>query len=431
MLKNKIHVAALIVFIGCFAIHHISYGQLSSSTYSSLGVGVFNNSGLTQNQGMGGMGISFGNSYSINHVNPAVSVKNTAYGFQAALNYNKLTAATELASEDLDGGGLSYVAMSFPVVPRKVTLGFGLNQLTGVDYNIIVNTPVAGTDLISKNTIVGTGGLSQVYLQSGFQVYKNLSLGVEGAYTFGSTIRNNQLNLLDTDLNSVGISSEYYERLTFSDVVFKGGAYYAQPLGNQQYLNIGAIYQIFGDVNGREFAKVAESGQASIPNSDGDVIADNVSGNVFIPAKLGYGVTYEKINKFAVGVEAQFQDFSSFRAFNASSPSGNMGKAFKFSLGGQYIPNAFSLESLLSRSTIRAGIEYERLPFQVNQKNVDDIGINFGTSIPIYSMSLLNLALKAGKRGTVNDGLVRENYIKVSLGLSINDNSWFYKKVFE
>ena len=149
------------------------------------------------------------------------------------------------------------------------------------------------------------------------------------------------------------------------------------------------------DVNGREFAKVAESGQASIPNSDGDVIADNVSGNVFIPAKLGYGVTYEKINKFAVGVEAQFQDFSSFRAFNASSPSGNMGKAFKFSLGGQYIPNAFSLESLLSRSTIRAGIEYERLPFQVNQKNVDDIGINFGTSIPIYSMSLLNLALKA------------------------------------
>lgn len=75
MLKNKIHVATLILFMGCFAIHHISYGQFSSSTYSSLGIGVFNNSGLTQNQGMGGMGVSFGNSYSINHVNPAVSVK--------------------------------------------------------------------------------------------------------------------------------------------------------------------------------------------------------------------------------------------------------------------------------------------------------------------------------------------------------------------
>ena len=431
MLKNKIHVAALIIFVGCFAIHNISYGQFSSSTYSSLGVGVFNNSGLTHNQGMGGMGISFGNSYSVNHVNPAISVKNGAYAFQSAFNYNKLTAATELSSEDLDGGGLSYVAMSFPVIPRRFTVGLGLNQLTGVDYNITVNSPVVNTDLVSKNTIVGTGGLSQVYLQSGFQVYKNFSLGIEGAYTFGSTIRNNQLNLLDADLAPVGISTEYYERLTFSDVVLKGGAYYAQSLGNQQYLNIGAIYQVFGNVNGREFAKVAESGQASIPNSPGDVISDNVSGNVFIPAKLGYGVTYEKINKFAVGIEAQFQDFSSYRAFNASLPSENMGKSFKFSLGGQNIPNAFSLESLLSRSTIRAGIEYERLPFQVNQKNVDDIGINFGTSIPIYSLSLLNLAVKAGTRGTVNDGLVRENYIKVSLGLSINDNSWFYKKVFE
>jgi hypothetical protein len=431
MSKNKIPIAALVFFLGSFAIYHTSYGQFTSSTYSSLGVGVFNNSGLTHNQGMGGMGVSFGNSYSINHVNPAISVKNGTYSFQAAFNYNQLTAATESTSEQLDGGGLSYVAMSFPVIPRKFTLGLGLNQLTGVDYNIVVNTPVTNTDLVSKNTIVGTGGISQVYLQSGFQVYKNLSLGLEGAYTFGSTIRTNRLNLLNPDLNPVGISSEYYERLTFSDVVFKGGAYYAQPLGSQQYLNFGAIYQVFGNVNGKEFAKMAESGQASIPNSPGDIVSDNIQGNVFIPVKSGYGVTYEKINKFAVGVEAQFQDFSSFRAFNATTESNTMGKSFKFSFGGQYIPNAFSLESLLSRSTIRAGIEYERLPFQVNQRNVDDIGINFGTSIPIYSLSLLNLAVKAGSRGTVNDGLVRENYIKVSLGISINDNSWFYKKVFE
>ena len=100
------------------------------------------------------------------------------------------------------------MAMSFPLIPRKFTMGIGLNQLTGVDYNITVNSPVVNTDLVSNNTIVGTGGLSQVYLQSGFQIYKNLSLGVEGAYTFGSTIRTNQLNLLDADLNAVGISSE-------------------------------------------------------------------------------------------------------------------------------------------------------------------------------------------------------------------------------
>lgn len=416
-------------FLGFGVIHHTSFAQFSSSTYSSLGVGVFNNSGLTQNQGMGGMGISFGNSYSVNHVNPAISVKNTAYSFQAALNYNQMSAATESSSEQLDGGGLSYVAMSFPVIPRKFTMGLGLNQLTGVDYNITVNSPVTNTDLVAQNIIEGRGGLSQVYLQGGFQVYKSLSLGLEGAYTFGSTIRTNQLDLLDTAMNGIGISSEYYERLTFSDVTFKASIFYAQPLGDEKYLNLGAIYHMYGDINGKEFAKMAESGQASIPNSPGDVLADNISGSIFLPNKIGYGVTYEKINKFAIGVEAQFQDFTDFRDFNASE--GNLQNAFKLALGGQYIPNAFSMESMLSRSTFRAGLEYERLPYLLNQNQIDDIGINFGTSIPVYSLSLLNVAVKVGTRGTVSDGLVRENYFKVSLGISINDNSWFYKKVFE
>ncbi len=429
MSKNKLVVTALVFTLGFVVIHHTSFAQFSSSTYSSLGVGVFNNSGLTQNQGMGGMGISFGNSYSVNHVNPAISVKNAAFGFQAALNYNQLSAATEASSEKLDGGGLSYVAMSFPVVPRRFTMGLGLNQLTGVDYNITVNSAVTNTELTSQNIIEGRGGLSQVYLQSGFQVYKGLSLGLEGAYTFGSTIRSNQLDLLDEEMNSVGISSEYYERLTFSDVTFKGGVYYAQPLGDEKYLNLGAIYQVFGDINGKEFAKMGESGQASIPNSPGDIIADNVSGSVFLPNKIGYGVTYEKINKFAIGLEAQFQDFTEYRGFNATE--GNLGNAYKLSLGGQYIPDAFSLGSVFSRSTFRAGLEYEQLPFLLNDNQIDDIGINFGTSIPVYSLSLLNVAVKVGTRGTVNDGLVRENYFEVSLGISINDNSWFYKKVFE
>ncbi|MEX2512015.1 MAG: hypothetical protein WD398_03845 [Cyclobacteriaceae bacterium] len=425
---NKTHLV-LVFTLAYLMVSHNVFAQFSSSTYSSLGVGEFNNSGLTQNQAMGGLGISFGNGFSVNQVNPAIAVKNTAFSFQAALNYNRLTAATDSGSELLDGGGLSYVAMSFPFVPRKWTMGFGLNQLTGVDYNLTVNTPVTNTDLVSQNTIEGRGGLSEVYLQSGFQLAKSLSLGIQGAYTFGSTIRTNQLDLLNENLNSVGISTEYYERLTFSDVTLKGGLYYVQSLGNQKYLNFGAIYHYFGNINGKEFAKMGESGQASIPNSPGDVLSDDVYGNIFIPDKLGYGVTYEKINKFAIGIEGQFQDFTQYRGFNGAE--GNLGKSFKLGLGGQFTPDPFSLESMLSRSTFRAGLEYERLPYVLNDTRVDDIGINFGTSIPIHTMSLLNLAVKVGTRGTVDNGLIRENYLKVSLGLSINDNSWFYKKVFE
>jgi hypothetical protein len=46
-------------------------------------------------------------------------------------------------------------------------------------------------------------------------------------------------------------------------------------------------------------------------------------------------------------------------------------------------------------------------------------------------LSLLNLAVKVGRRGTVENGLIQEAYVNFSLGLSLNDNSWFYKRVFE
>jgi hypothetical protein len=41
------------------------------------------------------------------------------------------------------------------------------------------------------------------------------------------------------------------------------------------------------------------------------------------------------------------------------------------------------------------------------------------------------MALKVGQRGTLDAGLIRENYVNFTLGFSLNDNSWFYKRVFE
>ncbi|EON79295.1 putative outer membrane protein [Lunatimonas lonarensis] len=416
------------LLLGLFSIQS-SFAQSTSSTYSSLGIGEFNNSGLTQNQAMGGMGISYGSSFSVNNVNPAISIKNYAYSFQAALNYNTLDAATSTSSDRVDGGGLSYVTMSFPLIPRKWSMGLGLNQVTGVDYNLSYLGPVVNSDLLSRNNIQGRGGLSEVYLQTGFQVVKNLSLGIHGSYLFGSTIRTNQLELLNPESLPIGISSEYYERMTFSDLTFKGGLYYMAKIGDRKVLNLGAIYHLFGDINGKEFAKMAELGQSAIPNSPGNVLRDDEPGSIHIPQRFGYGVSYEKVDKFVVGLEMQHQDFSQFRGFNPGESS--LTNSFKVSLGGQYVPNPYSIESLFDRITFRSGVEFEKLPYFINDTEINDIGINFGASIPVYSMSLLNLAVKVGTRGTVDNGLIRENYFKVSLGISINDNSWFYKKVFE
>ncbi|WP_332912713.1 hypothetical protein [Algoriphagus boritolerans] len=403
--------------------------QNSASTYSALGIGEFNYSGLTQNQGMGGMGISYGTGWQANNVNPAITTRNTIFNFQAALNYKRLNVDNGTENSLVDGGGLSYLALSFPIKSGKFTSGMGLGQVTSVNYRLRVESTVDNSDLRANSFLRGDGGISEAYVNFGYLLAKNLSIGFHGSYLFGSTIRSNQLIITDTEGVEVGSPSEYYERLTVSDVAYKLGLHYMIKTSEKSNIHIGAIYQKFGDIKGTGFAKLAEIGEASDPDSDGDLIANDVSGSVYIPNRFGFGLTFERMNKYAIGVEGQFQDFTTYRNFFGDPLDLQATK--KLALGFQFVPDYMSFDNLFQRSTFRVGLEWLQTPYYLNQTNINDLGLNLGTSVYLNQLSMINLALKVGQRGTLEQGLIRENYVNFTLGFSLNDNSWFYKRVFE
>lgn len=407
----------------------VGYAQNSSSAYSALGIGEFNYGGQIQNQGMGGLGISFATGWNANTVNPALTTRNTIFNFQASLNYKRINVANDTEKSLVDGGGLSYIAISLPVKSGKFTTGLGLGQVSSINYKLKVDSPVNNSDLTASNNLQGDGGISEAYVNFGYLLAKNLSIGVHGSYLFGSSIRSNQLIVYDKGGVEVGRASEYYERVTVSDVALKFGAHYLVKTSEKSNIHLGAIYQKFGDVNGTAFAKLAAIGQASSLKADGDLIANNQRGSIYLPNRYGFGVSYEKINKFVVGLEGQYQDFSTFRNFFGDPLS--LQAAQKVGLGFQVVPDFMDFDNLLNRATYRMGLEWMQTPYYINQTTINDFGISFGTSIPVNQLSLLNLAFKAGSRGTLDKGLIRENYVNFTFGLSLNDNSWFYKRVFE
>jgi hypothetical protein len=425
---SKIKLQLLGVLCTFFLINGV-LAQTSSSTYSSLGLGEFNYSGTATNQGMGGLGISYGTGWGINQVNPALSTRNTIFNFEVAMNYSRINANNGVETSEVDGGGLSYLAFSLPVKPGKVTLGLGLNQLSSVNYRLLINSQVNNATINANNFIEGDGGISEAYISAGFLVAKNLSLGIQGSYLFGSTIRTNQLTLTDLEGAPVGIPSEYYERLTVTDVAFKLGAHYMIPMGTKKSLHLGAIYENLGKINSKAFAKLAAFGQANRLDTDGDLIANDEPGSVYIPNRYGFGVTFEKTNKYAIGLEGQFQDFKQYRSF-LDDPS-QLKEAIKIGLGFQIVPDYLSIDNTLKRTTYRIGLEFQQTPYYLNQTNINDIGINFGASLPLNQLSLMNFAIKVGQRGTTDNGLIQENYINFTLGFSLNDNSWFFKRVFD
>ena len=103
----------------------------------------------------------------------------------------------------------------------------------------------------------------------------------------------------------------------------------------------------------------------------------------------------------------------------------------RISAGFEYIPQAMSIRSYLQRVRYRAGIHHENSYLMLNNNQIKEFGISFGAGFPLpKSKSTGNFAIEFGKKGTVKDNLVRENYMKLSLYLNFYDY-WFVKRKFD
>ena len=61
-----------------------------------------------------------------------------------------------------------------------------------------------------------------------------------------------------------------------------------------------------------------------------------------------------------------------------------------------------------------------------------EYGLSFGLGFPIImprqQTSFINLAVEAGRFG-LSEGL-QETFVKMTIGFTLNDNSWFFKRKF-
>ena len=103
----------------------------------------------------------------------------------------------------------------------------------------------------------------------------------------------------------------------------------------------------------------------------------------------------------------------------------------RYSFGGYFIPNYNSYSSYLKRVTYRAGLRYENTGMILRNKSIEDFAVTAGLGLPLGgTFSKINVGLEIGKRGTVYNNLVEENYINLSIGLSLSDR-WFVKRKYD
>lgn len=405
--------------------------QSAASPYSIFGIGTLSNKALVYHNNMGGLGISNGKPWILNNINPALLPLNNFSTFDAGIYTEKRMLSTSDLNQSNTTGGLGYLTFGFPVKSNKWTMAVGLMPYSNVSYNIVtrgtvINHDEAGADYQYK----GDGGINQVYLSSGWQIIpKFLYFGVRAGYSFGtvtdeSTITINERVYRDEE-DTIGIaktfrSSTFNRSSRYSDFLFEGGIYMKKQIGKKMEVNLGFIYELASNMNTTRDETLEIIDDSPIPPTDTIVYDDK--GITFLPQKFGIGLSLSKAYKWTFGIDFYSRDWSQFKSDFGSEQE--LTQSYEIIIGGEFTPDFFSVNNYFKRATYQFGFNYEQTPVIINNTNIEDIGINFGVSLPVGSASILNVGFKYGQLGTTSNGLIREDYFKINLGMTFNDRSY-------
>ena len=395
---------------------------------------------------MGGMGATFSDPYQVNLINPA------SIGFLKATTFEigAFGRAANLQADNLDldtyAGNFSYMSIGFPMknpvnieLDRRPPLvdwrmNFALTPYSDVGYNIESRTAIPGQDSL-LTSFTGKGGTYKVGWTNSFE-YKDLAVGLDIGYFFGNII--NERSAFFDNLDNAYITNLVDEK-HLSGFVFKLGAIYKHKFGivddkATKVLTVGAYGSNNANINttSREFYRRLSSTFSALDPNSLDTIrnTNDVRGEINLPGEIGFGVMYEKINKFRVGFDFSASQWSNY---TENGESKNLMNTARIGFGGEFIPNHASYNRFWQRVRYRAGIHY-RTDARVDEFNeqLTETGVTIGMTLPVVlprgQKSWFNFAITGGKFGTEN--FLNETFIRANIGFTLNDNLWFYKRKF-
>lgn len=396
----------------------------TSSPYSYYGVGEQKFKGINEIKDMGGMAV-YTDSLRINTLNPASygELQRVTISMGASMKQTTLQDATAKHKENI--GSIDYLALAIPV--GKIGIAAGVMPYTFSGYKI--SEIYTQNNIEYRNRNVAKGGINRAFIGAGYNIWKNFSIGAEMGFYFGS-IEKNQFKFIQNDGDEFpvqyGTARETNDR--YSGFSYNFSAQYKYHLGKKKFLYTNATFSPQVSLN------VKGSVNLQLVNEQYDLIQteniENVDVKTTLPQHYSIGLGIGNPFKWFLGAEFTQRKTSvwnnDFLYSNAKYQD-----AYKVAIGGFYTPKYNSFTSFLNRVTYRAGLRYENTGLIINDTNIEEKAVHAGVGLPVGRFaSNVNIGLEYGMRGTVKNNLVKENYISMSIGISLNDR-WFEKRKFE
>lgn len=401
----------------------------TSSPYSRFGLGNIKGSLLPQFRAMGGISTAVNSVTGFNNINmqnpasySAVTLTTIDVGMSAGLTSLSRNNLTETSFNST----FSHLAFAVPV-SRRSALSFGILPYSdlGYTYRNTVKIDTTNVDQLYE----GEGGLSKAYIGYGYRIGDHLRIGANAEYIFG-----NLLTTRATEYASAGaINAKLQNKNSVGGLNYSYGIQYDFNVGKKTSMTLGYSGSNSGKLNSTQTFYATQYSRDANGNENTalDTLSsvDNGKSNLTLPLTHNFGISIKQSDKWLIGADFRMSKWAATSINNINS---GLQDSWGASLGGQWTPDATSYNSYMKRVDYRLGFSYDKTYIQINNQDIKQMGASLGFGFPLPSANAgsafykINFTTEVGQRGTLNNNLVKEQYINFHLGFTLND-TWFRK----
>ena len=419
-MKKRIYLLT-ILFFTIFIINSVKIFAQGGSNYSIFGIGdiIYGNSAAYQ--AIGGTQIAVPSTNNINIINPALwSIVNTTR-IQTGYRFNQNVISNGSNELWQNNGSINGFASIFNFdTTKKISATILLQPMSVVNYFMSSPIEVSKEDetINGINQYKGSGGLSSLIIGLSTKTLDWLYLGGSFNVIFGE-LQHNIYTIFKSDYTTNYTIKQVED---INAIGFKLGTY-INPI---EELGIGFFYEYIGKANinnKKEYIYPISLGDVSQPLINNSVISNFTKSTM--PHYLGAGLSYTIRNKVMLSFDYLMVKFSNVninKSINTKFRNLN-----KLSFGITKLGNSNYYAPIKEKFAYKAGAYYEQLYYNINEKNIDEIGISAGLQWPLSRTAQIDIAFVFGQHGTTENYLLKESFGKIIVDISIGD-IWFKKR---
>lgn len=419
---NRLKILAVVF---CIIFSSSAFAQLgTSSPYSRFGLGDLQGNVFSEYNALGGGVTAISSENSVNPSNPATytSFKPNSFLFSTGGLHKTTNIQNSTDNQIANNSSFSHVTAAFPIISRKLGASIGMLPYSNIGYTLNARDHDENADMIYS----GDGGLSKIYFGVAWanrNGYDELSVGINASYLFGGLNRRKKLVYDDESF----LNTRSNSKINLKGYFYEFGILYKKNLTDERVISFGLTANNNLSINAKRTNLVETfSGINEIVKDT--ALSTSEWGDARLPQYTSTGISYRDGEKWLLVADYSMQNWKNYSLFDEGDDLNN---SMRISGGLQYTPEFNSVTKYYKRMQYRLGGTYSNTPLSLNDTQLEEMSVSFGFGIPVRkSRTKYDVSLTLGQRGTTDNNLIKEQFVRFGLSVSYN-GIWFVKRKYD